>query len=59
MDEKELLQHKYNNALRQLGSALDAYFTAMAQAEILAAKVAELEKKLAETGAEKQEGDLD
>lgn len=59
MDEKELLQHKYNNALRQLGSMSDAFFTAMAQAEMLAAKVAELEKKLAETDAEKQEGDLD
>ncbi len=59
MDEKELLQHKYNNALRQLGSMSDAFFTAMAQAEMLATKVAELEKKLAETDAEKQEGDLD
>ncbi len=51
----DLLQLKYNAALRQLGSALDAYFTAMAQAEILAAKVAELEKKLVEKDAEKQE----
>lgn len=59
MDEKELLQHKYNNALRQLGSMSDAFFTAMAQAEMLAAKVAELEKKLAEKDATTDEGDLD
>ncbi len=59
MDEKELLQYKYNNALRQLGSMSDAFFTAMAQAEILAAKVAELENKLAEKDATTDEKDLD
>lgn len=59
MDEKEILTQKYKNALMQLGNVSDAYFTALAHAELLAARVAELEKQLAEKSDKTETGDLD